>query len=414
MALCKLHHVAFAGPGDVTTAFCTNHELTALFAGEESHRVERKRDARDGTALRRNICAFANDLPGTGRPGVIFIGVEDDGRCTGIEVDDGLLKKLAQMRGDGAIQPLPSMTVEKRTIDGCELAVVQVAATQSPPVRFRGRVFVRVGPTVQQATAEEERRLSERRHAADLSFDMRSVDSALRDDLDLEYIRTHYLPAAVSPEVLEQNERSLVQQLHSLRLMVNATPTRGALIAFGRDPQFWTPGAYVQFVRIAGTDLTGAIRSRKELTGKLDDVLRRLDELMNINVSVSTDLAAGLREVNQPDYPTQALRQLLQNAVMHRSYEGTHAPVRVHWFDERIEIQSPGGLYGRVTEENLHAGVTDYRNPLIAEVMHHLGFAQRFGAGIPLTRQALRDNGNPPARFVISPTQVSVTLSPAS
>ena len=401
------------GPDDTTVAFYTDQELAALFAGEESHRVERKRNAKDGDALRRNICAFANDLPGTGRPGVIFIGVEDDGRCTGITVDDNLLKVLAQTRGDGALQPLPSITVEKRTIGGCELAVVQVAATKSPPVRFRGRVFVRVGPTVQQATAEEEQRLIERHHAGDLSFDMRSIGSASQDDLDIEHIRTHYLPAAVSPEVLEQNKRPLVQQLHSLRLMVKARPTRGALIAFGRDPQFWTPGAYVQFVRIVGMDLTGAIRNRKELTGKLDDVLRRLDELVNINVSVGTDIAAGLREVNRPDYPTQALRQLLQNAVMHRSYEGTHAPVRVHWFDDRVEIQSPGGLYGRVTEENLRAGVTDYRNPLIAEVMHHLGFAQRFGAGIPLAEQALRDNGNPPARFEISPTQVVVTLRPA-
>jgi ATP-dependent DNA helicase RecG len=68
---------------------------------------------------------------------------------------------------------------------------------------------------------------------------------------------------------------------------------------------------------------------------------------------------------------------------MHRSYEGTNAPIMVYWFDDRIEIINAGGPYGRVTAENFgKPGFADYRNPNIAETMKVLGFVQRFGVGI--------------------------------
>ena len=392
--------------------FYTDDELAALLTDGESHQTERKRTTGDRSAIRRNICAFANDLPAIGRPGVIFIGVEDDGTCANIDVNDELLRTLAQMRDDGNILPLPSLTVERKKIHGCEMAVVQVAPSASPPVAYQGRVWIKVGPTVQLATPEEEQRLVERRRAANRPFDMRPTADSTLDDLDIEYFESAYLPAAVALDILEQNRRSLVQQLRSLRLLAQGAPTWGALLALGRDPQFWIPGAYVQFLRVAGVSLTDPIKNRKELTGRLEDVLLRLQELIEINISVSTAVGSGLREVRSPDYPLVALRQLTSNAVMHRSYENSNAPVRVHWFEDRIEIQSPGGLYGNVTPENIHEGVTDYRNPLIAESMHHLGFAQRFGLGIELAKRELKSNGNPPPEFAFHTTHVSVTLRP--
>ena len=149
-------------------------------------------------------------------------------------------------------------------------------------------------------------------------------------------------------------------------------PTWGTLLAFGRDPQGRLPGAYVQFLRIDGIEITDPIRNQKQLTGRLDDVVRRLDDLLDLNVSVRTEVVGARRERQQPDYPVDALRQLAYNAVMHRSYEGTNTPVRVYWYADRVEIASPGGLYGRMTRENFGKGDTDYRNPLLAEIMHHL------------------------------------------
>ena len=395
------------------TAPYSQDELEVLMREGESDRVERKRSAADRSGIRRNVCAFANDLPGRGASGVIFIGVEDDGRCAGLSIDDRVLRDLAGLKDDGNILPLPSILVEKRSLGGCDVAVVIVHPSRDTPVRYQGRAWIKVGPTVREASPEEEQRLAERRRGRDLPFDLRQGAADGLDDLDLDFLRAHYLPSAVAPEVLAQNRRSFEQQLGSLRLLAGGRPTWGALLAFGRDPQRWVPGAWVQFLRIDGSSITDPVRDQKALTGRLDDVLRRLDELFRLNVSVRTDVAGRPREARRPDYPVTALQQLGWNAVMHRGYEGTHAPTRVYWYADRIEITSPGGLYGRVTAENFGTGVTDYRNSLVAEIMHHLGFGQRFGLGVPLAGEALRENGNPPPAFDFQPAQVAVTVRPA-
>ncbi|TVR83064.1 MAG: transcriptional regulator [Rhodospirillales bacterium] len=391
----------------------SEEDLVRLRFDLESDRVERKRSAADRKVIRRQVCALANDLAGHGTPGAILIGVEDDGRTAEFSITDKVLRDLAQIRDDGHIMPLPSLTVEKRIVGDCGIVLITVHPIVDPPVRFDGRVWVKVGPTVRQATPEEEQRLSERRRARDRPFDMRPSAEASLNDLNLDYLRSQYLPRAIALEVLEQNRRPIDHQLRSLRLLANGTPTYGAILAFAMDPQRWLPGAYVQFLRIDGTALGDPIRDQKVLTGRLEDVLRRLDELLELSVSVRTTVAGVAREARQPDYPVTALQQIARNAVMHRSYESSNAPVRLTWYADRIEIMSPGGLYGQVTEANFGTGATDYRNPLIAEIMYHLGFAQRFGMGVPLARRELADNGNPPPEFRFEPTLVAVTVRPA-
>ena len=389
-------------------------ELTALMSDLESDRVERKESAAEDQKIRQNVCAFANDLPGSQRPGVLFIGVRDDGSCASLPITDELMTRLSNIHGEGSILPLPSITVQRRTLGDCEVAVVTVAPSAATPVRYRGRVWVRVGPSVRQASAEDERLLTERRRAADLPFDMRPAGGADTEDLDLDSLQRGYMPAAISPDVLEANTRSMELQLRSLRLMRRGRPTWGALLAFGRDPQAWLPGAYVQFLRIAGGDVTDPIQDQKQITGSLDDVLRRLDELIELNIQVRTRVAGVQREQRQPDYPADALRQLVRNAIMHRSYEATTTPVRIRWYADRVEIVSPGGLYGRMTPENFGSGDTDYRNPLVAEIMHNLGFAQRFGLGLRLAREGLAQNGNPQPEFEFQSSLVAATVRKAS
>jgi len=106
-----------------------------------------------------------------------------------------------------------------------------------------------------------------------------------------------------------------------------------------------------------------------------------------------------------------ALQQLVCNAVMHRAYEGTNAPIRVYWFDDRIEIISPGGPYGIVTPESFgQPEVVDYRNPILAEAMRVLGLVQRFGFGIPTARREFREKGHPDPTFLVEPTRVQCTV----
>ena len=387
-------------------------ELLDLLRDVESDRVERKASAADMRKIRRAVCAFANDLPGHRAPGVIFVGVHDDGSCANLAIDDELLTKLSQIRSHGDILPIPSLQVARRTLDGCEVAVVEVAPAPAPPVRFNGRIWVRVGPTTREAGADDERILRERaRHRAQ-PFDRRPAEGARLEDLDLAFFENEYLPAAVAPEVLERNRRTLEERLESLRMLSGGVPTCGAILVLGKDPRSFIPGAYLQFLRIDGTELGDPVKDEHELSGPLYEVVRRLDDLLKLNITTVVDITTAATESRFPDYPVAALQQLARNALIHRNYETSHAPVRIYWFNDRVEIHNPGGPFGQVTPDNFGSGVTDYRNPLVAEALAHLGYVQRFGFGIPLARRLLTKNGNPEPEFTLSQSATLATVRP--
>lgn len=393
----------------------TDDELAAMMTDIESDLVERKQSLSSSAIekVSRSICAFANDLPNHGKAGVILIGVTDDGLCADLDVNDRLLTRLADLRDDGRTLPLPSLDVQRRTLDGCGVATVIVHPSKHPPVRYEGRVWVRVGPTVRQASAEDEQRLAERRRSADVPFDLRPADGAEVSDLDLDWIKRSYLDRAVASEVLAENRRSLRQQMRSLRLLHGDTPTWGALLAFGRDPRFWLPSAYLQFVRYEGPEIGDPVMDAQLVAGQLPDVFDGIRRILRFNISTRIDIRSEAREIRSPDYPIDALTQLAYNTVMHRSYENSHSPSRINWFSDRVEIVSPGGLMGGMTLHDLRQGSTAYRNQLVAEIMRNLGFAQGFGAGIPLAYRSLAENLNPEPEFDVSHGQVKVVVRSA-
>lgn len=386
----------------------SDNELERLLIDIESDRVERKASISEKDKIRQAICAFANDLPDYKLPGVVFVGVNDDGSCSHLPATDELLRTLADIRSDGNILPFPTMTVQKKILKGCEVAVIEVQPSYDPPVRYHGRIWIRVGPRRATASSDEERRLIEKRRAGNLPFDQHPVIGAAQDDLDMDFFRRTYLPSAVASDVLLQNNRTVEQQLASLRFVTKeGIPNVSSVLVFGKDPVRWIAGAYIQFLRIDGKNITDPIRHQKEINGHLYDQLHQLDEILEANISVATDVTAGRTEVKRPDYPIVALQQITRNAVLHRTYESTNAPVRIYWFSDRIEIYNPGGLYGIVNQQNFgQAGATDYRNPLLAEAMKALGFVQRFGMGIPLAYKELEKNGNPKPEFGFEPTGV--------
>jgi len=391
----------------------TEQELLELMRSGESDRVEFKPSTAQGTAIRRAICAFANDLEDRGDSGLIFVGLSDDGSCAGSNNPDEDQQKLSNWALGGDILPLPDVEIYPREIEGCSIVVVEIRPHAEPPVRYQGQVWVRVGTTNRRATPEQEQRLAERRRGGDLPFDHRPAAGLEWGDLDLDYFEREYLPNAVAPQVLEENKRSLEDQLLALRFLTKGHVNHGALLVLGHDPAAHIPGAYLQFLRIDGTELGDPIKDEKTLTGALPGIMGQLDTLLEMHVQVAVDIEASHREQRKPDYPVVALQQLARNALIHRTYEGTHAPVRIYWFNDRVEMHNPGGLYGQVTSGNFGKGVTDYRNPLIAEAMHVLGYVQRFGFGVPLARRHLRNNGNPEPDFQFEPTYVAVTVRAA-
>jgi len=401
----------------------TDEELLALIHDLESDRAERKQ-AWAGNAPekgRQAVCAFANDLPNYGLPGVLFVGVKDDGTPMGQEfvVTDELLQTLADIKTDGKITPPPTLTVAKRSLLGRDVAVVTVWPADAPPVRLDGRIWIRTGPRRGQASAQDERVLNEKRRYRDQSFDTHPVSSSSIEDLSRSYFENEYLPQAVARDVLEVNGRSYEERLASLGMIASVdepTPTVVGLLALGKSPRTWVPSAYIQFLRIRGTQWGDPVADEAEIDGNLDTMLRRLDEKLKATLTVTVDFTSGTTtEVRATPYPLSALQQLARNAVMHRTYEGTNAPVRIYWFDDRIEISNPGGPYGAVTQENFgRPGASDYRNPVLAAVLKNIGFVQRFGFGIAEARRAMQANGNPMPEFQVEPTNVLVTLKLAS
>jgi ATP-dependent DNA helicase RecG len=388
--------------------------VVALIRSRETEQIERKQQLKTKKdEVCEAICAFANDFPRTGRSGIVVIGQADDGTPTGLPVTDELLRELADLRTNGAILPFPQLSVRPVRLDGVEVAVVVVEPSPSPPVRFKGRTWIRVGPSARLATAEEEAVLTERRLSRNLPFDARPLPSATLDDLDLDRFTAEVLPQLVAEDVLRANGRAVEQQLASLRFVTAKEwcPTPTGLLLAGRAPEEHLPGAYVQFLRFGGTELSDPVQSQHRLSGTVPSVLLDTEEVLRAQIETVTRFAGLPTEERVPSVPFDALQQLVRNAVLHRTYESSNAPVRVSWFDDRVEIHSPGGPFGQVTVETIgQPGLTDYRNPTLAGALYQLGFVQRFGVGIQLCRSRLAQNGNPPLEIIASVGAVAVLI----
>jgi ATP-dependent DNA helicase RecG len=389
-----------------------DRELERMLADLESDLVERKESFKGDapTTVREAVCAFANDLPNHRRAGVIFIGVKDHGAPADLPITDELLRQLADIKTDGNIVPPPTLTVAKRTLSGAETAVITVQPADSPPVRYKGRIHIRIGPRRGLASAQDERILNEKRRHGDLPFDARPVPSAVLSDLNRRRFEEGYLPAALAPDVLAANERSYEQRLAAAKMVASAddtTPTVLGLLVLGIRTRDFLPGSYIQFLRIAGNELADPIEDELVIDGAIEDMIRRIDEKMTSHNRLAIDFTSGFTETRTPLYPPVALQQIVRNAVMHRTYEATNAPIHVYWFEDWIEVMSPGGPYGLVTPETFgKPGVVDYRNPNLAEALRVLGFVQRFGFGIPTAQRELARNGNPPLAFEVGPNRV--------
>jgi ATP-dependent DNA helicase RecG len=146
----------------------------------------------------------------------------------------------------------------------------------------------------------------------------------------------------------------------------------------------------------------------REVSGDLRTVLEEVKAKIIAHNATPLAQGAGFQDQPAPDYPEWALRELFHNAVLHRDYQSA-TPVRFYWFSDRIEIQSPGGLYGEVTRDTLTRR-NSYRNPVLAEAMKSMDYVNRYGYGIQRAQALLEQNGNPPPEFEIDDKVFLVTI----
>ncbi len=234
------------------------------------------------------------------------------------------------------------------------------------------------------------------------NFDMQPCRESSLNDLDINLFKNTYQPKAIDKESIAANNRDLKQQLASLRIYDNVydCPTNAGILLFGTNPLYFFPGAYIQYLRYKGKDISPEPVD-KRFSGALVDVLKDIDNFFKIIVIQSKSVrSSGMRESVVENFPLWAMRELVMNAIMHRDYQ-SNAPIYLYEFDDRIEIINPGGLYGDVRPENF-PNASDYRNPVLAEAMKVLGYVNKYNFGIRYAQQLLIENGNGSAEFNIS------------
>jgi ATP-dependent DNA helicase RecG len=393
----------------------TKEELEKLLLDIENSRVERTISTTNTDKFGQAICAFCNDFPDSQQSGYLIIGAHDNGTRCGLIVTDQLQLNIAAIRSDGNIQPQPAMTIEKFSFPDGELLVAEVQPSNFPPVRYKGKIWIRVGARKGVANEAEEKILYEKRAANIKTFDAMPCTGATIDDLDIKLFKTDYLPKAFPEDILSEDKRDIKLKLQSLGFydLRFDCPTYAGIVLFGINPEKFLAGCYVQYVCFAGEDRAGEIMNEHKFDGNLVRSLQKMDTFVELSIAKEKPVPVTvLREMKVISYPYYATRELLMNAVMHRDYE-SNAPTRFYEFDSYIEIQNAGGLYGKARPENF-PDVNDYRNPVIAEAMKVLGYVNRYNRGIIRVQKELAENGNGKATFDLTLITAFKVVEPIS
>ena len=391
--------------------------ITRLQAGlGEMQLVEAKRARREiPSDTLETLSSFSNTSDG----GAILLGVDEEAgfAVTGVEDVERVSSRIAQACRDEIEPPLrPVITSEE--VDGKRIVVVEVPelTTAQKPAYIKSRgiangAFLRVGGTNRKLTSYEAAvLLANRTQPRD---DLAPAHGATRDDLDAELVQA--LIARVrsrrGPAFRLADERTVLQQLGVLT--DSGEVTLAGLLTLGRYPQQFYPQLDITFAFYARPDREPTADGTRFLDsasvdGPMPVVLDEALNLIKRNMRYRAVIQSGGR-ADVPDYPDAALREALANALMHRDYSGLAqgTQVRVEMFPDRIEIESPGGLYGPVSTEALQSGeaISSSRNAALAKLLEDVvgsdghAIAENRGSGIAAMQRALREAHLEPPEF---------------
>lgn len=235
------------------------------------------------------------------------------------------------------------------------------------------------------------------------------------DDLDASRVADYLAALDEASDDRTQTGDSLESRLAALGLMYSSAgtnailhPTMAAMLLFGRQPQKFLPQSSVKLAHFRGNDVGGMIADRKEVFGPLDKIIEDAARFVSNNMRVPARID-GLYREDMPDYPLVAVREAITNALAHRDYSISGQKVALRMFDDRLEVESPGGLAGPVTLQNLDQKRYS-RNPLLARLMYELRLVEEMGTGIRRMRRALAEIGSPPPTFFADESSFVATL----
>ena len=361
----------------------TEAEILAQIAHGEDQRHEFKRLVDNPESIAGEIVAFANS-----DGGYLYVGIEDDGAIVGCPDPAGVIQTLTNICRDRCRPPvipgLESVTVQGQIVVALE--VLPALNRQKPYSTQGGRFYLRIGAAKKDALGRELIRIAQ--SAGELHYDESPVRGADLTTLSERAFGEYYQRQFGSPlaDGLRQTGLSLEHLLRNMRLLddLDGAPTLtvAAVLMFGANPQQFLPQSRLSAVAFAGLDENRAILDRKEITGRLPELIEDSRVFLRRNVRVAAQ-ELGFERRDFPQYDLNALGEGVINAIAHRDYSLSDSQIRLFVFSDRIEIRSPGGLPDSVTLDNIKLGVHAERNRRIAALLAHLGYMSASGTGVP-------------------------------
>lgn len=386
-------------------------ELLEILRNGENSGVEFKLDSIEPRALAKEIVAFAN-LQG----GVVLLGVDDAGAAQGITRNN--LEQWVMQACRDKIRPelIPYFEIIRDIEPGRDVAVVRIDPGWSVHHVWHNdhrTYYIRVGSTSREASPEELARLFQQRGG--LRVELRPVSGSSLEDLDLYRLDDYF--GRIRQQLLPKDPagwRTLLVNTEILSDEGHGAPcTLAGLLLFGTDPNRFLPQAGIDAVAYPGREKDYAARERQSLRGPLTPLLRQEEgrplllenglvekalEFVRRNSGVTAELVDGARRVERPDYPVEALREAIVNALVHRDYLLSSTDIELSLYENRLEIISPGSLPNGITPERMRVGCRASRNQLIKDVMRDYGYLEHMGMGIPrkLIPAMRQQNGTEP------------------
>jgi ATP-dependent DNA helicase RecG len=333
--------------------------------------------------LASTLTAMANSQGGTlllgvsGREGII-IGVSDPETTV-----DRVLQAALSIE-PSLIIPLPRI-MRVDTLKG-ERSIVMVHVPPGMPHVYAldGRFLYRAHTDNAPLNPRELRRLMMER--GELSFETEIARGTSLEDLDWskaeEYAASLRAFRESSVEKVLLKRGCLIQEGKHLR------PTTAGILLFGKDPQRYIPGAEIIAVRFAGTTMSDSF-TRQDITGTLPDQIRRAETFLIDHLRREVQLRHTMERMESFEYPLEAARELVVNAVAHRNYSINGDNIRLFIFSDHMDVISPGGLPGPVTIANIKDERFS-RNPAIVQVLSDMGFIERLGYGVDRVIELMR------------------------
>lgn len=360
-------------------------DIMHLIAQGENQQLEFKRSLAELDTATRTVAAFANT-----DGGMLLFGVRESGEIIGVDLGQSSRERIVN-RIIGATDPAVYPSVEYITVEGRVVVIVQVAASDNRPHLADGRAYRRVGAADVRLERDAYEQLLLTRSSA--AYDRQPIWEARYTDLDEGRIRW-YLAQRAERRGIAVPQSTLPELLSSLNAVVECDgqwiPTRAGLLFFGRNPQAWIPYSQVRIARFQGMTTTHFI-DRADLNGTLPEVIDAAEQFIRRNTRLAARVV-GFRRREVAEYPYEAIREAICNAVCHRDYRIEGAQVRIMVFADRIEVNSPGGLPPGVTLTNIERKHV-LRNPLIANYLYDIFYIEKWGTGIARMRHLMRGYG---------------------